>query len=388
MSTFSLYKQYDDSIFYVKLTNRSYNSTNISNIQYTANLGVIKLEDLYKNVTKKNVSHFENIAAPYPIAIRAVKNNVYLVERPPFQIKVDYSPTRSAMRRRPIKPVTIWIPWTVTVYDLSTTVHNFLTNYQIHFNDSSLASLDDQIIPAYTSNVYGDGKICLGQSYHRLAELIKDETIDSFASLHSYMFNEYFTGGWNADLSNNLYQSLITAGSPYLIPNYLDLSESHPIAKRAIDSKLKMFTSKSYIYSTANMYYNLSLLTLEETLDLVKSLKDNNGSPYTKPFPVQSLFKLQSPSQIDRLNLTDNHSNNYRTVKLTINNTLYDNCSPISFYNTKKIPESILNFFKENSEIIIDDIHARYIEEPNSMSISINYEIPILTEEKVEEDAF
>ena len=50
--------------------------------------------------------------------------------------------------------------------------------------------------------------------------------------------------------------------------------------------------------------------------------------------------------------------------------------------------ESILNFFKENSERIIDDIHAKYIEEPNGMSISINYEIPISTEEKVEEDAF
>jgi hypothetical protein len=388
MSTFSFHKQYDDSIFYVKLTNRSYSSTNINTVQYTANLGVIKLEDLYKNIIKKDVSHFENITAPYPIAIRAVKDNVYLVERPPFQIKVDYSPTRSGLSRRSIKPVTIWIPWTVTVYDLSTTVHNFLSNYQIHFNDSSLASLDDQIIPAYTSNVYGDGKICLGQSYNRLAELIRDETIDSFASLHSYMFNEYFTGGWNADLSNNLYQSLLTVGSPYLIPNYSDLSESHPIAKRAIDSKIKMFTSKSYIYTTANMYYNLSLLTLEETLDLLKSLKDNNGFPYIKPFPVKSLFKRESPPQIDRLNLTDNHSNNYRTITVRINNTLYDNSGPISFHNTKRIPESILNFFKENSERIIDDIHARYIEQPNSMSISINYEIPISTEEKVEEDAF
>lgn len=261
MSTFSLYKQYDNSIFYVKFINRTYSSTNIANVQYTANLGIISLQDLHNNVSKRNVSDFKDIGAPYPIAIRAVKNDVYLVERPPFQIKVDYSPTRSGVKRRPIKPVTIWIPWTVTVYDLSSTVHNFLTNFQIHFNDSSLSSLEDKIIPAYTSNVYQNGNICLGQTYNIIAELIKNDTIDNFASLHSYMFNEYFTGGWNSDLSGNLVQALLAADSPYLIPNFSNLSPFHPIAKRAIDSKMKMFASRHYTYHTANMYYNLSLLT-------------------------------------------------------------------------------------------------------------------------------
>ena len=52
-----------------------------------------------------------------PMAVRYVtKDNVYVIERPPFQLEVDYRLGGAHSQSSKMPPVKIWVPWTVMVF--------------------------------------------------------------------------------------------------------------------------------------------------------------------------------------------------------------------------------------------------------------------------------
>jgi len=383
MSTFNIYKQYDNDLYYLNFKSDRFQRSSSQEHRYTAHLGIISLDKLQENISNppKN-SLIEKLEGPYPIAVRYIDKGIVLVERPPFQMKVDYSPTKSNRARRPIKPVTVWVPWTVTVYNLSGGPDDLVNSYKIYFNDAPMSSLDDRVITNYFCNVYGDGKICLGSSTRSIYDKLNNNEITSFAQLHSFMFNEYFSGGWNADLGSNLYSLMMSTKSPYLIQNYSNLSDS-PIDVRAKQSKIKFSKSHNTVYEIANSFYNLSLLTLEETLDMVTTCKGINFH-YNKT--IKSIIDQSQQSvdsYLDPIDFSDNHSSNYCIVNLILDNTL--NLEKNAGNLNRETPLEIVDFVKENSYTILDDVYNKFTTE-RSMSINLNYEIPLVSTSSIEEE--
>ena len=82
---------------------------------------------------------------------------------------------------------------------------------------------------------------------------------------------------------------------------------------------------------------------------------------------------------LDPINFTDNYSKYYCNVKLILDNTL--NATNL---NTREIPFEILQFFKENSYNIIDEVYEKY-NSNNPMSIELNYQIPLISPSVIEE---
>jgi TM2 domain-containing membrane protein YozV len=254
-----------------------------------------------------------------------------------------------------------------------------INSYKIYFNDSSISSLEDRLVTNYFCNVYGDGKICLGRSAQGIQDKLQNNQITDFATLHSYMFNEYFSGGWNTDLGSNLYSLMRSIDSSYMIKDYINLSDSS-IDARAKKLKLKFFKSHHPAYEIANSFYNLSLLSLEETLNMVTEVKQKH---FHQVKPISSIAATDVDSSVDHyvdpINFTDNYSNNYCVVKLVLDNSL--NATNL---NSRDIPSEILQFFKENSYDIMDQVYESY-NSRNSMSIELNYQIPLISPSTIEE---
>lgn len=125
---------------------------------------------------------------PYPIAVRYIyANNVYAIERYPFQIDVNFDK---------LTDLKIWVPWTLSYYNPEE------NNFTINFSDKPLQSKDDVYLSTIYPNQYANGKICFGSE--RSAEEVIEETgslSNNIKQRYSALINEYFSGGWNYDLS-------------------------------------------------------------------------------------------------------------------------------------------------------------------------------------------
>lgn len=138
-----------------------------------------------------------------PIATRYadVKADVYVIERPPFQIPIDYYTSKQISPKMPtyLQGKTMWIPWTVFVVSLNKNV-NYLTA-KMYFNDKPLSSLeDDVIVRAFTPNIFDDARVCFGNSAFTFGQRIEAGDIEyNVSNVYNYLFNDYFTQ-WNPDI--------------------------------------------------------------------------------------------------------------------------------------------------------------------------------------------
>ena len=138
-----------------------------------------------------------------PIATRYadVKAGVYVIERPPFQIPIDYYTSKQIPPKMPtyLQGKTMWIPWTVFVVSLNKNV-NHLTA-KMYFNDKPLSSLeDDVIVRAFTPNIFDDARICFGNSAWTFGQRVESGEIEyNVSNVYNYLFNDYFTQ-WNPDI--------------------------------------------------------------------------------------------------------------------------------------------------------------------------------------------
>lgn len=142
-----------------------------------------------------------------PIATRYadVKSGVYVIERPPFQVPIDYYTSKQISPKMPtyLQGKTMWIPWTIFVVSLGSTPSQL--NARMYFNDKPLSSLeDDIIIRAYTPNIFDDARVCFGNSAFTFAQRIEANDIEyNVSNVYNYLFNDYFTQ-WNPDIHTRI----------------------------------------------------------------------------------------------------------------------------------------------------------------------------------------
>ena len=273
-----------------------------------------------KEVLKIPTDHFysvkQNIIADsintdlYPIAVRYVTaDSKYLIERPPFQIPVDFRFGTAHSGAEKVPTFNIWIPWTSTIIDLSVPDVSALSSTKIFFNDAPLYSIDDPVISCDLPNSYSNGSICFSNSLNDIHNVLDEDSVTSndVSCIYNYVFNNYMMGGWNSDLSpvflsyghhQNFDTSDLSMLMEYISPSperkekIISTFAGTPyekIAKRLLNSKVH-FTN---IRSAPKLYFRdliiRSSFTLEETLQYVTDIKTlysrkaaKSGNGYTR----------------------------------------------------------------------------------------------------------
>lgn len=235
---------YDEN--YTELVNMNFSSysneyRNVKEFYYERNRTVLpavfrltidtaaKAETRYVNNDRSRKSSNVNPDTLYPIAVRYISlDNVYVIERPPFKLSVDFKNARASSQQDPISPVEIWIPWTVMILPWNDIIAGDPSGVRLFFNDGPIQSLEDNLIPGYLPNSYSDGRICWSNSFNNLLSQLNvsgPQSVD-INYLYSSILNDYMMGGWNTDL-NFSYQSLQYNNS--YIAAALTQKEQHPM---------------------------------------------------------------------------------------------------------------------------------------------------------------
>lgn len=154
-------------------------------------------------------------SSPLPICVRYKSRNVIVVERPPLKIntRIRYGKGSFYNKRlaNPKAENEIWIPWSVLVM---VSQNGFFSgvrsdcDFYLFYRSSPLSSFDDILVPAFTPNVFADGRMCLGRTESVLFEKTNSHEIDcqNVKDIYNFVVNEYFSGGWNLDVTNLGYE--------------------------------------------------------------------------------------------------------------------------------------------------------------------------------------
>lgn len=149
---------------------------------------------------------------PFPVAVRVINNDTYVIERPPFKTSVRLSLKR-AYQSKHLKdsPVLceIWIPWTVSILKLKDENIN-RPSMKLYYNDGPLSSLDELLSPSWTPNMHGGGEMCLGDTFINFETEVSSGNLnpENVQEVYNYLINDYFNGGWNMDLGGGLIENL------------------------------------------------------------------------------------------------------------------------------------------------------------------------------------
>jgi len=219
-----------------------------------------------------------------PIAVRYIDSSGnYYIERPPFQVEIDFSVTFN--KKKKMSPAKIWIPWTVAVVNPSS-----LNDTYFYFSSSSLFSEETKYIVCPLPNIYADARVCFANS---LNSLPLDNSDQDFRYKYSAIINEYFAGGWNLDLSSSLtsfvnsfltsmkYDRINKEDFPTLFkfftPTSQEISFHNPgLSKSTIRSLLnstdKLYYSENRSYFFKYFFYILSTFSLSETLSFYEEI--------------------------------------------------------------------------------------------------------------------
>jgi len=376
----------------------------------------------YSFKNKKNIDKFNEHV--YPMAVRYVsKNNTYVIERPPFQLDIDFrlGPAHSTAPK--MDPLKIWVPWTVMVFNGNEFSSGSFSSLKLFFNDGPLQSIEDKLIPCFYPNSYPDGKICFSSSLNDFNNNLDLSQFDqgNIGYIYNYIFNNYMMGGWNADLSFNNYRFAKAFTSNYSHPT-IDLF-TIPYHDFTFSEKMKKIVPKSLINGYKKYYdsffnFNnsrlinkpykifarnfavLSAFTLEQTLSLVSELKEVPivADSYYDNHNNKSVAKIIATADFNYLNDSNKKTNSIQSIyqnseinldyeyesytyHIYIDNTYTYETSSYStfmFYN-KASKEVIL----EINKIIIKHIAGEYGDSPiafcydylsNQFSVILNYD--------------
>lgn len=265
----------------------------------TINATTVSTDRYYAKRTELSKPNYKNHL--YPIAVRYIsKDNHFVIERPPFQLEVDFR-LGSASSHKPKIPTTkVWIPWTVMVLKLNSLTAADFSSVRLYFNDGPISSLEDVLLPTWLPNSYNNGSICFSNSLNDFTTVLDlDQIVDGNLSyIYNYIFNNYMMGGWNSDLAlhfNYLYIDEYVAslhGYPSLkkynypskedikniVSNYPEESDAKYI-KKCLSSKMTIQNYRNSVNAYVKHFASLSALSLEETLSLItetKKLKINH----------------------------------------------------------------------------------------------------------------
>lgn len=244
------------------------------------------IDDVDEYVANSFNSTFDNQSSLFPIAVRYITSNgTLIVERPPFKINVDMKLSPASKQGKRLNNYQIWVPWTLTAYHPSEPNH-----CSIYFGSGPLESMDSIYLQCPLPNTYGDGAICFSNS---LGNIPMDHSRDT-RYLYSLIINEYYSGGWNLDLSFPILDKIENAARkankqdyPLVFrllynPTFNDISQHLPsFSTEKVDALQKSYY-KSYHSKIDYIFNILSTFTLEQTIDLYSFLSVHNSFSFDR----------------------------------------------------------------------------------------------------------
>ena len=348
-----------------------------SSVSYTVGGKAYKIptRDFTAIINDRTFSADDLIGRPFPVAVRMIDKNQYVIERPPFKTSIRFTPKKASRVRKEAGVLCeVWIPWTVAIITLPDKISSF-PQVRLFFNDGPLSSVDDQLTPVLTPNAhYGVGALCWGQTDINWREEVRIGRASSqnLADIYYFYINDYFNGGWNLDLGIGHLQNLCHREIGKFTNNPLDNPE---LVERANQCKLKIdnvsASSKDGV-KVKNAYYVWSLLTLEEVLFSITEFK--------KSFPTVGRCMLKNilvefnreeeKTEIDFLNLISQkmsfHSSdvfweytleyNEEFISQVNQKASIIGMSTASLHYRNLIQEAFSNFYLENKDAYLNAI--------------------------------
>jgi hypothetical protein len=303
---------------------------------------VAKAQTRYVNNNRSFKSSNVNPDTLYPIAVRYISlNNVYVIERPPFRVSVDFKNARASWEEDPISPVEIWIPWTVMILPWNDIIAGDPSTVRLFFNDGPMESLSDKIIPGYLPNSYSDGRICWSNSFNNLLSelnLSGPESVD-INYLYSSILNDYMMGGWNTDL-NFSYQALQYNNS--FVIDALQEKDQYPMISLFHNS---LNINPTFAENLRSIIENKFGFSKRKSLSFVDGsiLRDTNNNQVNRNIYIKLFAFMSSISLSDTLAFVSEIKRampNKRTIKELADTNVgyYQNNSNTTLLNASAIP--------------------------------------------------
>ena len=285
-----------------------------------------------------------------PIATRYITpEGYYFIERPPFQVEVDLYITKNKYsdNRKKMNPYKVWIPWTLTILN----PHD-LSDVKIMFSHKSLSSMEDVYSPSFLPNSYMDGRICFANSLSQLSV----ENIDKkdIRYIYSMVFNEFMNGGWNLDLTPNLYRFFQQYQpsedhhilSKFLNPDKVLLKKKYPkMTTRQLENFDYQASTRSYGSVFNYFFTQLSTFSLDETLEFYKEISEfsRNVRYHKSTYSFEELVNTtKKNSKITTVSSYENFSSTVQDI-FTKNSKL-DQC----FFLYESFPVIVYNIDSTN----------------------------------------
>jgi hypothetical protein len=284
---------------------------------YDASSTYTKLSSISSQMPNAESIDFFPLAVRYHDAI----NNIFVVERPPFQIDIDYSVKKNS--RRKISPLLknrkVWVPWTVYVFAAPIEGQDDATTPKkvfIFYNDKQLSSLDDHIVPSLFPNAFADGSICFGDSISSYNDRVRNGEIKfNINTYFNYLINDYFTS-WNKDLNLSFYQI------------YFDYFKKNGIidAVCAETKRLQDDVNYSNFYwgNDSWLYFlrTLSQLSYEQMMDFIAFMNNycshhkakTHNNPYSNDSDYSSYTKKSLSLRDVISDVTENHFSGHLNI--------------------------------------------------------------------------
>ena len=287
-----------DSIDFYNYNYSLYTPENIFNLTHQATPTVVGNDlwinyhvnflDTYKLIDQHSETSSVKDYSLLPLAVRysSPDGTMHVIERPPFEIEIDFSTSTSYRPRncpKFLKSVKIWIPWTVSVISTSYQSNSFSNSFSFHlyFNDQPLQSFDDKLVPCYLPNSSG-GNICMGQDSLIASQLIENGS--SITEVYNHIFNSYF-GGWNCDLTPHMFNQ------EYFAPMIDRISASSK-------KDAAILANVGYRYNTGKYFKSLLFLlckiSLQEHIGYITYTKKNIPNYPTLKRHLQSSNSISS----------------------------------------------------------------------------------------------
>lgn len=231
----------------------------------------------------------------YPIATRYITSNgYYIIERPPFQVPVNYKPAKAHnSTKKKFEDFSIWIPWTIFIFNPSN-----LNSFKLYFSSKSLSTMDDKYIPTYLPNTWSSGEICFSNSLGTLPEDSLITTTDSsspnISALYSLIINEFFAGGWNADIQNN-WSRIFANISIYYSHFYKHYKKAHPDLTSE-ECYLAVLQELHHMYPNLMKLFNISKDQVHSSV--IKRSTIRQSFNYTEQLQSQNYHSLYIPHNI------------------------------------------------------------------------------------------
>ena len=397
---------------YEHITGTSY--TKLLTLAYT-NIGSVSNKDFYA-LKNKNLSNYSKDFV-YPMAVRYISSkNTYVIERPPFKLNIDYRQGTAYSNAGKFPELSMWVPWTVMVFNGSEIASGEFNNVKLYFNDGPIQSLDDILINSFYPNSYSDARICYSGSLSDFNNVLSLREFENgnISYIYNYIFNNYMMGGWNSDLDSYLPTKFYRAiaankGSQPPVPCksfpmlelFVDPKQDEELYKKIANSVPKVFFNRlkklfskdtfSYIHNSLSKekifsrnFLIFSAFSLEQKINLISELKEIVSTNYLNTDHIANKNSHTLRAIIDKMDRST-EDNSFESTSITSLLKQSDNIPVQLDYKVNKVDLYIKNppmHFNEKSlealiqmdkwiminDIILDNINS------NDPPIAIEYD--------------